>query len=484
MIYRNGLRLGKLVNTLLDFSRIEAGRMQASFEPLDLGAFTTELASVFQSAIERAGMRYEVDCPSLRAPVYVDREMWEKVVFNLLSNALKFTFDGTVSVWLGEQDGQAALRVADTGVGIAAAEIPRLFDRFHRIENAPSRSNEGSGIGLALVRELVGLHGGTISAESTENVGTTFTVRLPFGHGHLPEGNVVPASGSHAVPTVANPFLAEAMRWLPSGQIAEEAAPAAPVAGIARRDADGKAAPARVLLADDNADMREYLQRLLRPGYEVTTVTDGQAALEAARANPPDILISDVMMPRLGGLQLVAALRADLRTADVPVLLLSARAGQEAAIEGLEAGADDYLVKPFSAAELLARVRANVELARVRSHHARWRAALLDSLLRSLLPAATRPAPSSRSTPPSPTFSDSARGPAVPAGVAVVARRERRPRSAPLGRGSLRAADDRRQGELHRPVHPPRRAPDMGGGKLQRGQRPRQRPAHGRGNLP
>ena len=380
VIYRNGLRLGKLVNTLLDFSRIEAGRMQASFEPLDLGAFTTELASVFQSAIERAGIRYEVDCPSLSAPVYIDREMWEKVVFNLLSNALKFTFGGTVSVSLREQDGQAALRVADTGVGIAAAEIPRLFDRFHRIENTPSRSNEGSGIGLALVRELVGLHGGTITAESTENVGTTFTVRLPFGHEHLPEGSVVAATASHAAPAVANPFLAEAMRWLPSDQIAEEAAPTAPVADLARRDAQGRPAPARVLLADDNADMREYLQRLLRPGYEVTTVTDGQAALEAARANPPDILISDVMMPRLGGLQLVAALRADLRTADVPVLLLSARAGQEAAIEGLEAGADDYLVKPFSAAELLARVRANVELARVRSHHARWRAALLDSL--------------------------------------------------------------------------------------------------------
>ena len=380
VIYRNGLRLGKLVNTLLDFSRIKAGRMQASFEPLDLGAFTTELASVFQSAIERAGMRYEVDCPSLSAPVYIDREMWEKVVFNLLSNALKFTFGGTVSVSLREQNGQAALRVADTGVGIAAAEIPRLFDRFHRIENAPSRSNEGSGIGLALVRELVGLHGGTITAESTENVGTTFTVRLPFGHGHLPEGNVVAASGSHTGPTAANPFLAEAMRWLPSDQIAEETAPTAPVARIARRGADGKPVAARVLLADDNADMREYLQRLLRPGYEVTTVTDGQAALEAARANPPNIIISDVMMPRMGGLQLVAALRADLRTADVPVLLLSARAGQEAAIEGLEAGADDYLVKPFSAAELLARVRANVELARVRSHHARWRAALLDSL--------------------------------------------------------------------------------------------------------
>jgi len=378
VIHRNGLRLGKLVNTLLDFSRIEAGRMQASFEPLDLAAFTAELASGFESAIERAGMRYEVDCQALSAPVYIDREMWEKVVFNLLSNALKFTFDGAIGVFLKEEDGQAVLRVTDTGVGIAVAELPRLFDRFHRIENVPARSNEGSGIGLALVRELVGLHGGTITAESTQNSGTTFTVRLRFGHGHLE--NVAAAAGQRAVPTVANPYLQEAMRWLPAAEIPEEAVTAAPVAGTARRDAEGKPAPAHVLLADDNADMREYLQRLLRPGYEVTTVTDGQAALDAARASPPDIVISDVMMPRLGGLQLVKALRSDLRTADVPVLLLSARAGQEAAIEGLEAGADDYLVKPFSAAELLARVRANVELARLRSHHARWRAAILDSL--------------------------------------------------------------------------------------------------------
>ena len=332
VIHRNGLRLGKLVNTLLDFSRIEAGRMHASFEPLDLGAFTTELASVFQSAFDRAGMRYEVDCPPLSAPVYVDREMWEKVVFNLLSNALKFTLEGTVSVRLGEEAGHAVLRVADTGVGVAAAEIPRLFDRFHRIENAPSRSNEGSGIGLALVRELIGLHGGTITAESDGRIGTMFTVRIPFGRGHLPEANVVAGSGSRAVPAAANQFLLEAMRWLPGDPADRMDGP--PVLGEAAR---GEAARARVLLADDNADMREYLQRLLRPGYEVTTVTDGQAALEAARADPPDILISDVMMPRLGGLQLVAALRADPRTAEVPVLLLSARAGQEAAIEGLEA---------------------------------------------------------------------------------------------------------------------------------------------------
>ena len=291
VIYRNGLRLGKLVNTLLDFSRIEAGRMQASFEPLDLGAFTAELAGVFESAFERAGIGYQVDSPALGAPVYVDREMWEKVVFNLLSNALKFTFEGTISVRLREEEGHAVLRVADTGAGIAAVEIPRLFDRFHRIENAPSRSNEGSGIGLALVRELVGLHGGTITAESTERAGTTFTVRIPFGHEHLPEENVAAEGGSHAVSAAATPYLLEAMRWLPGdpdgveAAVGAEAAPAALAPGIDRRDADGKPA-ARVLLADDNADMREYLERLLRPGYEVTTVTDGQAALEAARADP------------------------------------------------------------------------------------------------------------------------------------------------------------------------------------------------------
>ncbi len=186
VIHRNGLRLGKLVNTLLDFSRIQAGRMQARYEPVDLAAFTADLASVFRSAIERAGLSYEVDCAALPEPVYVDREMWEKVVLNLLSNALKFTFDGAISVTLGAADGQATLRIADTGIGVAADEMPRLFERFHRIPSTRSRSNEGSGIGLALVRELVGLHHGTITADSTAGAGTAFTIRLPFGHDHLP----------------------------------------------------------------------------------------------------------------------------------------------------------------------------------------------------------------------------------------------------------------------------------------------------------
>ncbi|MFF3365251.1 SpoIIE family protein phosphatase [Streptomyces misionensis] len=382
VIHRNGLRLGKLVNTLLDFSRIEAGRMQARYEPVDLAAVTAELASVFRSAMDRAGLAFEVDCPSLDEPVYVDRGMWEKVVLNLLSNALKFTFGGAVRVAVRRCGSHAVVTVSDTGTGVPEAEMPRLFERFHRIENARSRSNEGSGIGLALVKELVGLHGGTIRAESTEGKGTTFTIRVPFGTAHLSADSVVPQPVGSAASATADPYVEEALRWLPvaeAGAAAEdrpEGVGAGPLGSAA-----GPTRSAQVLVADDNADMREYLTRILTAaGYEVEAVTDGVEALDAARRRTPDLVVSDVMMPRLDGLELVTRLRGDVRTASVPVLLLSARAGQEASIEGLQAGADDYLVKPFAAAELLARVRANVELARLRSHHVRWRTALIDSL--------------------------------------------------------------------------------------------------------
>ncbi|MCS0636877.1 SpoIIE family protein phosphatase [Streptomyces sp. LP05-1] len=454
-VHRNGLRLSKLVNTLLDFSRIEAGRMRASYEPVDLAAVTAELASGFRSAMERAGLDYRVDCPPLDEPVHVDRSMWEKVVLNLLSNALKFTFEGSVTVSVRAADGGGAVvTVTDTGIGVPAEEMPRLFERFHRIENARSRSHEGSGIGLALVSELVALHGGTIDAESTEGRGTRFTVRLPYGSGHLPADALTPGAGRTDATSAADPYVQEALRWLPDGRpdagrvesdtgkegndagkagdpdrpgeageagnagaalvpgtptggepggvrtggepggvrtdgVRTGGAPAAPDAGepgaVTSPGSGGytpaPVAPARVLIADDNADMRDYLARILRgAGYLVSAVEDGRAALDAARADAPDLVVSDVMMPRLDGLALVAALRGEPRTASVPVLLLSARAGQESSIEGLQAGADDYLVKPFAAAELLARVRANVELARLRTHHARWRTALVDSL--------------------------------------------------------------------------------------------------------
>ncbi|MCB0942376.1 MAG: SpoIIE family protein phosphatase [Mycobacterium sp.] len=379
VVHRNGLRLAKLVNTLLDFSRIEAGRMQASYQPVDLAAVTAELASVFRSAIEKAGLRLVVDCPPLPEPVYIDRNMWEKVVLNLLSNALKFTFDGSITVRVARRGSEAVVTLTDTGVGVPATEMPRLFERFHRIENTRARSAEGSGIGLALVKELVGLHGGTIGATSTEGAGTTFTICLPIGPAHLPaaalEAGRVPSSSG-----ISDPYVQEALRWLPPDTPGDtpsqrESATAA-IGSVSTLHM-----PAHVLVADDNTDMRDYLVRLLRgAGYEVAAVADGRAALETIRAELPDLVVSDVMMPKLDGLALVAALRADPRTAAIPVLLLSARAGQEASIEGLQAGADDYLVKPFAAADLLARVRANVELARLRTHHARWRTALVDSL--------------------------------------------------------------------------------------------------------
>ncbi|MFJ4716763.1 SpoIIE family protein phosphatase [Streptomyces sp. NPDC088785] len=382
LIHRNGLRLGKLVNTLLDFSRIEAGRMRASYEPVDLGAVTGELASVFRSAVDRAGLDFQVACDPLPAPVYVDRSMWEKAVLNLLSNALKFTFEGAIRVTVEAEDGAAVVRVADTGIGVPAAEMPRLFERFHRIENVRSRSNEGSGIGLALVKELIGLHGGEITARSVEGEGTCFTIRLPFGSAHLPEDAVRGGTVTGAPSLTADPYVQEALRWLP-GEAPGGTAAGGPVLSDAPAPSagPGDGVPARVLVADDNADMREYLSRLLRgAGYRVDTVGDGREALRAVRAQTPDLVVSDVMMPHMDGLALVAALRDNPRTASLPVVLLSARAGEEASIEGLQAGADDYLVKPFAAAELLARVRANVELARLRTHHARWRTALVDSL--------------------------------------------------------------------------------------------------------
>ncbi|KUL25493.1 SpoIIE family protein phosphatase [Actinoplanes awajinensis] len=381
VIHRNGLRLGKLVNALLDFSRIEAGRMQARYEPVDLATTTADLASVFRSAFSRAGLSFAVDVQPLPEPVHLDRGMWEKVILNLLSNALKFTFDGGVRVSVRADGRHAVITVADTGVGVAADEMPRLFERFHRIENSRSRSNEGSGIGLALVQELVGLHRGTIAAESTAGAGTTFTIRLPFGTAHLPADALTPAASSGTRGSSADPFVQEALRWLPAQAAHEGVREESPQAPAAESDQRTPGVTASVLVADDNVDMRDYLERLLRSaGHRVSVVGNGQLALEAARISNPDLIISDVMMPVLDGLQLVGALRSDPRTAGTPVLLLSARAGQEAAIEGLEAGADDYLFKPFSAAELLARVRANVELSRLRTGHARWRTALIDSL--------------------------------------------------------------------------------------------------------
>jgi PAS domain S-box-containing protein len=356
LVHRSALRLQKLVNTLLDFSRIEAGRVQAVFEPTDLGPWTGELASNFRSACDKAGLRLLVDCPPLTEPVYVDRDMWEKVVLNLLSNAFKFTFAGEIAVALRQFGQCAVLTVRDTGTGIPADQMPYVFERFHQVDGVHGRTQEGSGIGLALVRELVRLHGGEVQAESEVGRGSTFTVSIPLGASHLPADRIgaVRTVGSTALG--AAPYVEEALRWLPLVS--------PPPAERTFHSSSGRRP--RVLLADDNADMREYVRRLLSDQYDLEVTANGRMALEAARQAPPDLILADVMMPGLDGFGLLRELRADERTQSLPVLLLSARAGEEARVEGLRAGADDYLTKPFSARELLARVEAHLQMARTR----------------------------------------------------------------------------------------------------------------------
>ncbi|UUU33708.1 SpoIIE family protein phosphatase [Streptomyces sp. CA-210063] len=416
MAERNALRLLRLVNTLLDVTRAEAGALRGDFEPVDLSATTAELAGMFRSAFEAAGLALDVDCPPLPQPVCVDREMYEKIVLNLLSNALKFTPSGGARVVLSAVGDRARLTVSDTGIGVPEEELPRLFERFHRVHGAPARTHEGSGIGLALVKDLVQQHGGTVTADSRPGGGTTFTVEIPFGTAHL---SPPPRAEHERVAAATGPSrqataYAEVERGLavPHGQPTrtEREACAAEVTheegadragqesraewkthaeGAVRPGASGHGARPRLLIADDNSDMRAYLYDLLHAEYDLGLVPDGRTALAAAVEGPYDLVLTDAMMPGMDGFELVRALRASPRTSQLPIVMLTARAGEEASVQGIEAGADDYLAKPFSSRQLLARVRANLELSRLRDRilsetreHATALAALADAGLR------------------------------------------------------------------------------------------------------
>lgn len=368
LVSRNGARLLRLVNTLLDFSRIEAGRVQALYQATDLTVFTSELASVFRSATDRAGLRLIVDCNDIGEPVYVDRDMWEKIVLNLISNAFKFTFEGEIVVSLRRFVDSAELRICDTGVGIPPDALPKLFERFHRVPNNRSRTHEGSGIGLALVQQLVRLHGGSIRVESYLGRGSTFIVTIPLGLDHLPQAQV---GGNRTLASTASgplSFVEEALRWLPDDQLAPTEQFHEEVLPVPCPSMSGVALGNRplVIVADDNSDMRKYLARLLSERYEVQTFPNGETALAAARDRIPDLILSDVMMPGLDGIGLLREVRSDPTLIEVPTILLSARAGEESRLEGVESGADDYLIKPFSARELMARVEVHVKMHRLR----------------------------------------------------------------------------------------------------------------------
>jgi PAS domain S-box-containing protein len=369
--HRNALRLLRLVNALLDFSRIEAGRVRACFEAVELGAMTAELVASFESACTRAGLTLEVDCPALPRTVLVDRDMWEKIVLNLVSNAFKFTLEGGIAVSLHASAIGVELAVRDTGVGIPPGEVPLVFERFHRIEGQRSRTYEGTGIGLSLVQELVQLHEGAITVESEPLRGSVFRVNIPFEPSRQASG-AQPQSALVSTAQPARAFVEEALRWLPDDpapphDLAEPVADRPVAQGRMPEGPTSEGRP-RILVADDNADMRGYVRRILEAGgYAVEAVADGIAALAAVRRQPPpDLVLSDVMMPGLDGFALLQIIRRDKALEGLLVILLSARAGEEAKVDGLAEGADDYLLKPFSGRELLARIDGTIRLARQR----------------------------------------------------------------------------------------------------------------------
>jgi signal transduction histidine kinase len=353
-----------LISDILDLSKIESGTVTVDAEDVFVSSLLDAIARPFRHEAETRQLGFELHVDPKIAPIITtDAKRLQQVLKNLLSNAFKFTLDGSVSVVLREAGDQVELAVSDTGVGIPRAELRRVFERFHRIEGTRARTFEGSGIGLALVHELVAMHGGRIEVASEPDRGTCFTVTIPFGRAHLPAEHVSAPGPLPDAAAEAEPFVQEALRWVPDGDAgtpdeAEHREPEMAI-GSPRKEA-------RVLVADDNADMRQYVARLLCPHFAVETVADGVQALARARALPPDLILTDAMMPNLDGFGLLAELRRDPRTAGVPVIMLSARAGEEARIEGLSGGADDYLVKPFSGKELITRVSVHLENARVR----------------------------------------------------------------------------------------------------------------------
>lgn len=352
--HRNAQRLLKLVNALLDFSRVESGRQVANFTQVNIYAYTKNLVSSFRSVIEKAGMQLTVETKKIEEPVFVDKVMWEKIIFNLLSNAFKYTLEGSIRVQLFQDQHHVILEVADTGVGIPEKEIPHMFERFHRVKEVVGRSYEGTGIGLSMIKEFVHLHGGTITVASKQGEGSTFRVSIPTGRDHLRSSQI--STSESADDIISNRYVEEARTLL------QEAV---------QRSADMSESDKKkeiILVVDDNADMREYIKTLLQKQYQVVLAVNGKDALEKLTEVKPTLILSDVMMPVMDGIELLKEVKKNPVTERIPLILLSARAGEESRIEGYEIGADDYLIKPFSAKELLARIRAQVKMAATRQH--------------------------------------------------------------------------------------------------------------------
>ena len=395
LILRNTERLTGLVDRILDLTRVEAGAVEPHWVEADIEELTTGVAANFRPAIERAGLEFEVVCGELDQ-TYVDIDMFERVVLNLLSNALKFTPRGRISLRLQSDHEGYEVSVTDTGIGIAEKDLDLVFDRFRQLDRGDDRrSREGAGIGLALVRQLVELLGGTVTVRSTLGEGSTFTVSLPWGRPAVRE-----ALRPSIRPRSAESFILEASTWVVRDDVAARMEPTAPAslggASSGPETTDPAAQPSEpaapskmvepiegrptLLVVEDNHDMREYIARHVVGDYDVVSARDGVEALDQLRLHKPSLVLADVMMPRMDGLTLVREIRSDPALRDLPVVLLSARAGVEASTTGLLEGADDYVVKPFDPQELRARLAANLVRSRSRSRDAAWLRAIVGAI--------------------------------------------------------------------------------------------------------
>jgi adenylate cyclase len=374
---RNSRRLLRLVNQLLDLQRLDAGRMQPSFRPCDLVEFVSQIVESFRPYCEKKGLRLTTnmaECPK----VYLDMEKFDKVVYNLLSNAMKFTPEGgTITVAIESQDDHCILTVEDTGIGILPEQIPLLFERFRQAEGSENRSYEGTGLGLALVKELVELHGGKVTVESVYSQGTNFSVWLIPGSTHLPHAQV------SEVTVEVN--LSRAAVELADLELIEE--------GTGEEDFNTSPEPlatsSSILVVDDNPDLRAYVSGILRNnGYQVRTTHNGLEGFRLAKEISPSLIVSDLMMPVVSGLEMIRMIRNEEKLQGTPIILLTAKVDEETRIEGTERGADAYLAKPFNDRELLAEVRNLLALKATERKVVELNTYLTESVLKRFLPSA------------------------------------------------------------------------------------------------
>jgi signal transduction histidine kinase len=353
VMQRNQQRLLELINQILDLAKLEAGRMELRCAPMrDVNRFVEQRAEQFRPVAEPRGveLRLELDDRLGGADLYVDAAELDRLVVNLLSNAVKFTHEGWIEVKTERTQEALRLAVADSGVGITADELPHIFDRFRQAGGGATREYAGTGIGLALVKEIATLHGGEVTVHSQQGRGSTFRVTLPLGKDHLNPASVVEVAAGEADTGVSSSAAFLLLEGAGAGGSAEEANAAARATFDPRKRT--------ILYAEDNADLRDYVRDLLAPDYNVFLAVDGREALELLRAQPPDLVVTDLMIPLVSGRELVQTIRADRALESIPVLVLTARSAIGARIESLDAGADDFASKPFDAAELRARIRS------------------------------------------------------------------------------------------------------------------------------